>query len=167
MSSGSASAADAGGQQSPAPVVFRLPKVAYGIVALLLFCVIPFAFTAGAGSLRTNTTSHASLSWRAVFVIVPVLAAVYIARTATYVDSTGIRVRAVFGQRKLGWDEIRGLSINDSNVVYAVVGDGMVRLPCVRFNDLAIVSEASGGRLPEVARPKLKFALSRRPRGRR
>lgn len=158
---------DAGGQPTSAPVVFRLPKVAYGIVGLLLFCVIPFAFTAGAGSLRSNTTSHATLSWRVVFVIVPLLVAIYIGRTATYVDAAGIRVRAVFGQRRLGWDEIRGLSINEHNVVYAVVSDGMVRLPCVRFNDLAIVSAASGGRLPEVARPKLKFALSRRPRGRR
>ena len=55
MSSGSGTDGDQGGQSSLAPVVFRLPKVAYGIVALLLFCVIPFAFTAGAGSLRTET----------------------------------------------------------------------------------------------------------------
>src|SRR5438105_13882735 len=124
--------------------IFRLPRMAYGVVILLVFCVIPFAVTAGAGSLRHNTTSHAALSWRLVLLIIPVLAALFIARTATFVDTAGIRTRALFGQRRLGWDEVRGLSVWD-RAVYAVIGDGAVRLPCVRIVDLAVIARVSGG----------------------
>jgi hypothetical protein len=45
-----------------------------------------------------------------------------------------------------------------------VLGDGAVRLPCVRVADLAAVSRASGGHLPEIADPVPKFAPQRRRR---
>jgi hypothetical protein len=93
----------------------------------------------------------------------PVVAVAFIARTATFVSSEEIRVRTAFGSRRLGWDEIRGLSVTDRSV-YAVCADGSVRLPCVRVSDLAAVSRASGGRLPEIAEAKRKYAPSRRSR---
>ena len=143
--------------------VFRLPRMAYGAVVLLVFCVIPFALTAGAGSLRHNTTSHATLSWRLVLLLIPALAALFIARTATFVDTAGIRTRAMFGQRRLPWSEIRGLSVWERSV-YAVVADGALRLPCVRIVDLAVISRVSGGHIPDLPFPPLKSAPSRRRR---
>ena len=97
--------------------------------------------------------------------LVPVVAAVFIARTATLVSPTGLRVRAAFGSRTLSWDEVRGLSVT-GRAVYAVLeeGQGALRLPCVGTGDLAAVARASGGRLPEVREPVHKYAPSRRRR---
>jgi hypothetical protein len=146
---------------APASRTFRLPGSAYLIVLFLVFCVVPLAFTASA-----EQGAAAVVGPQSLLALIPVAAAVFIARTATIVDDTGIRVRALFGGRHLAWDEVRGLSVNERSV-YAVVADGAVRLPCVRVADLAAVSKASGGHLPEVAEPPVKFALARRPRARR
>jgi hypothetical protein len=85
--------------------------------------------------------------------VIPILAIGFIARTATIVDGDGITVRALFGSRRLRWDTVRGISVTGRNV-YAVTDQGAVRLPCVRIRDLATVAAASGGRLPELPRPR-------------
>jgi hypothetical protein len=94
-----------------------------------------------------------------------VIAAVFIARTATVVDADGIRVRLAFGSRAMRWDELRGLSITGRSV-YAVGNDGSVRLPCVGVSDLAAVARVSAGRLPDIPEAQRKYAPSRRPRRR-
>ena len=94
--------------------------------------------------------------------VLPILVTIYIARTLTMVNSDGIIVRALFGQRALPWAEVRGLSISGRSV-YAVQADGAVRLPCVRIHDLAAISIASGGRLPDIPEATPKYA----PGGRR
>ncbi len=125
---------------------FRLPALAYLTVLFLLFCTAPLAFAGNGGE-----AARSALGPRAVLILIPVLAAVFIARTRTVVDRTGISVRALVGTRHLAWSEIRGLSVQE-RTVYVVARDGSVRLPCVRVSDLAAVSKASGGRLPEVRR---------------
>lgn len=139
---------------------FRLPGSAYLAVLFLAFCVLPLAFAGNSGE-----GAKAVYGPRALFVLIPLLAILYIARTATFVTADGVRVRAAFGSRRIAWDELRGLSVQ-SRSVYAVLVDGAVRLPCVRVADLAAVSRISGGRLPEVAEPKPRFAPSRRSRRR-
>jgi hypothetical protein len=150
-------------------VTFRLPRSAYLIVLFLVFCTVPLAL-AGNGVHHADpdsgsTASDVVIGWRLLFLLIPVLAAFFIARTRTQVDADGIRVRALFGGRRLPWDQVRGLSINDRSV-YAVCADGSVRLPCVRVSDLNAVSAASEGRLPDIPPAKPKYAPSRRPRGR-
>ena len=141
------------------PAIFRLSRLAYLAVLFLLFCVAPLAFTDSAGE-----GAKAVFGPRALLLLVPVLAAVFIARTATIVDGNGIVVRALFGRRELPWQDVRGLTI-DSRSVYAVLDDGgAIRMPCVRVGDLASVARASGGRLPEIADPVPKYAPSRRRR---
>jgi hypothetical protein len=139
--------------------IFRLPRSAYLAVLFLLFGVAPLALSVRGG----DVGSEIGWSWRVVLFVIPVLAAVFIARTATIATATGLRVRAVFGTRRLPWDEVRGLSVNERSV-YAVLDDGAVRLPCVRTNDLATISKVSHGRLPEIAEPRRKYAPSRRRR---
>jgi hypothetical protein len=139
--------------------VFRLPRLAYLIVLFLFFCAAPVAFTADG---LENTAVYGP---RLLFLVVPVLAAVFIARTATVVDESGIAVRALLGTRKLRWNDVRGLSVSGRSV-YAALADGAVRLPCVRVADLAALSRASAGHVPEVAEPTPKYAPSRRPRRR-
>jgi hypothetical protein len=140
------------------PRVFRLPALAYLAVLFLLFGTLPFAFTG-----RGFEAEQAVIGPQTLVLVIPVLAAVFIARWATLVDGDGITVRAAFGRRRLGWDQVRGLAVDGSRV-YAVLGDGAVRLPCVRVADLAAVSRASGGHLPEIADPVPKFAPQRRRR---
>jgi hypothetical protein len=100
---------------------------------------------------------------RVALLLIPVLAALFIARTATVVSPDGIEVRALLGRRRLPWEEVRGLSIRGARI-YAVVSNGLVRLPCVRVGDLHAVSELSAGRLPPVERPVPRYAASRRRR---
>jgi hypothetical protein len=128
------------------------------VVLFLVFCCMPLAFAADGGY-----GARAVLSPRALVMLLPVLAAVYIARTATVVSADGIRVRAAFGSRRLAWTSIRGLNVAERSV-YAVVADGAVRLPCVTVADLAAVAQASGGRLPDVPPATPKYAPSRRRR---
>lgn len=145
---------------------FRLPAPTYLIVLFLAFGAAPLAFTSVAFSRDehgTLTGGPATIGWQTLLLLAPVVAAVFIARTATFVNAEGIRVRALFGSRRLGWEGVRGLSIEGRNV-YAVTAGGAVRLPCVHVNNLGDLSRASDGRLPEIADPKPKYAPSRRRR---
>jgi hypothetical protein len=153
------SASDAAGR------VFRLPRSAYLVVLFLVFGAIPLAFTSSGFTFDSqggNQGAPGVVGWQMVVLLVPVLAAAFIRRTATFVDADGIRIRAVFGSRRLPWDDLRGLSVSGRNV-YAVLSDGTLRLPCVHISELAAVSRASGGRLPDIIEPKPKF-VPRRPR---
>jgi Bacterial PH domain len=127
--------------------VFRLPRSAYLAVLLLALAV-------------TALVQHPILL---VAYVIPILAIVFIARTATIVDADGITVRALFGARRLRWETLRGLSLTGRSV-YAVTDQGGVRLPCVRISDLAAIAAASGGRLPELPAATPKYAPARRRR---
>jgi Bacterial PH domain len=143
----------------PTARVFRLPPLAYVVVLFLLFGCAPIAFTA-----RGFESERAVWGPQTAVLLVPVLAAVLIARTATIVDASGIVVRAAFGRRVLPWSDIGALSLRGT-AVYAVLDGGALRLPCVHVADLAEVSRASGGRLPKIAEPVQKSAPQRRRRG--
>jgi hypothetical protein len=138
--------------------VFRLPALAYLAVLFLLFGCAPIAFT-GHGI----EGEQAVVGPQTLILLVPVVAAVFIARWATLVDATGITIRAAFGRRELPWTDVRGLSVRDGDV-YAVTDDGTWRLPCVHVKHLGAVSRASGGHLPQLDDPTPKFAPSRRRR---
>ncbi len=140
-------------------LVFRLPRSAYLAVLFLLLGAAPLALADSGG----DEGGPAGLTWRLALLAVPVLAAVFIARTATFVSEQDLRVRAAFGSRALPWDRIRGFSVG-ARAVYAVTDDAAVRLPCVRVPDLAAIARASGGRMPELAEPVGKYAPSRRRR---
>jgi hypothetical protein len=143
---------------APKPRVFRLPALAYLAVLFLFFGAMPIAFTQHGAE-----TESAVVGPQTTVLIVPLLAAVFIARWATFVDPDGLTVRAAFGRQRYTWDEVRGLAL-DGTRVYAVLTDGSVRLPCVRVADLGAVSRASAGHLPELADPRPKFAPQRRRR---
>ena len=145
---------------------FRLPRSTYLVVLFLLVGAIPLSFAGALHSVADSADNPATdvvLSWRLLFLLVPILAAVFIARTRTVVDAGGITVQALFGARRLPWSRIRGLSVS-RRTVYAVCEDGAVRLPCVTVAGLAALSAASGGHLPQVAPATPKYAPARRPR---
>jgi len=139
-------------------LVFRLPRSAYLTVLFLLFCTAPLAFSESG-----DADGDAALTWRVALLVIPLLATVFIARTATVVSGAGVRVRALFGSRMMPWSTLEGFSVT-GRAIYAVQPDGSVRLPCVRTADLAAIARVSGGRLPEVRDPVRKYAPSRRRR---
>lgn len=140
------------------PKVFRLPALTYLVVLFLAFGCAPLAFT-----VHGIEGEDAVVGPQTLILIVPIVAAIFVARWATIVRVDGITVRAAFGKRVLPWATIRGLSVTGTSV-YAVLVDGSVRLPCVRVANLAELSRASGGRLPEIADPTPKYAPQRRRR---
>lgn len=146
--------------EQPQSRVFRLPKSAYLAVLFLVFCSLPLAFAAD-GSYGARPVYGP----RMLFLLIPVLAIVFIVRTATIVDADGIRVRAAFGSRRIAWTELRGVNVAE-RAVYAVVADGAVRLPCVRIAHLAELARLSAGRLPSLPEPVPKPAPSRGSRRR-
>lgn len=138
---------------------FRLPALTYLAVVFLALGFAPIAFTS-----HGSDSEGAAVGPQTLVLLVPVLAAVFIARWATIVGPDGIIVRAAFGRRVLRWEAIRGLSVRGRGV-YAVTPDGSWRLPCVHVNDLGALSRASRGRLPELPDPTPKYAPQRRRRG--
>jgi hypothetical protein len=143
------------------PVVFRVARPAYLVVVFLAVGIWPIALYGGDDG--SGYAGAARVTPLVLLFVVPILALVFIARTATIVDDGGITVRAAFGSRRLPWDTVRGLSVTGRNV-YAVQADGSVRLPCVGVAQLAQVALASDGRLPEIAAPKPRYAPQRRRR---
>jgi hypothetical protein len=142
----------------PSARVFRLPRLTYVVVLFLLFCCAPIAFT-----VNGIEGEEAVLGPQTAVLVVPVLAAVFIARWATITSAEGITIRAAFGRRFLAWDEVRGLSVT-GRTVYAVTEDGSWRLPCVHVANLSVLAHASGGRVPDIPAPTPKFAPQRRRR---
>ena len=140
------------------PRTFRLPALAYIAVLFLLFGTAPLAFTSGG-----YEAESAHVGPQTLLLLIPIVAAVFIARWATVVDSTGITIRAAFGKRVLPWADLRGLTVRDRSV-YALTDTDAWRLPCVHVRDLGVLSRASGGHLPEIDDPAPKFAPSRRRR---
>lgn len=154
------------------PVAFRVSRTAYIVVPFLAFGVWPFALYGGddgSGYAFFGTdsggqyASPARLTPLVLLFLLPILAAVFIYRTATIVDDSGITVRAALGSRTLSWDTVRGLSVTGRSV-YAVQADGSVRLPYVGVPQLAQLARASDGRLPPIAEPTPKYAPQRRRR---
>lgn len=152
------------------PVVIRLPRTSYLAVVFLLLGSIPFAFGGNNYAGLSGDPKDESFGFggfelgpRVLVMLVPILVAVFIARTATVVSADGLRIRALFGSRTLTWDDIRGLAVN-GRAIYAVIADGAVRLPCVRIAHLGPISRLSGGRLPELADATPKPAPQRRRR---
>ncbi|MEO6502390.1 MAG: PH domain-containing protein [Jatrophihabitantaceae bacterium] len=88
----------------------------------------------------------------ALVYLVPLAAALYIARTATVVDDQGLHARAMFGSRMVGWHELAGLRLDRSGAVYAVDSSGgQLKLPCVRSTRLEPLIDAGAGRIPDPA----------------
>jgi hypothetical protein len=142
------------------PVIIRVSKASYLVVGFLVVGFAPIALYGGA-----EHPTQARISGLTALYLIPILVAVFIARTATIVATDGIMVRALFGRRILYWSAIRGLALDGRNIYAVLFEGGAVRLPCVRIRDLAAISAASGGRLPEIPEPRVIPAPSGR-RGR-
>jgi hypothetical protein len=115
--------------------VFRLPRSAYLPVLFLGFGV---------------TVLVSSWAWTAVYLI-PLLAAFFVARRATLVDTRAITVRAMFGRERIPWSRVRGLLISERGHVSVALDDqSAVLLPYVRARHLPVLSQMSGNLVPAI-----------------
>ncbi|MDG4808253.1 PH domain-containing protein [Micromonospora sp. WMMD1120] len=83
--------------------------------------------------------------------LVPLAVAVWAWRAGTDVDARELRVRALVGQRRIGWDRVLELVTDTRGRAVARLDDGHdVVLPAVRGADLPRVVAATGQPLPDA-----------------
>jgi hypothetical protein len=122
----------------PAPLVIRISPMAHFAVGFLaLGLLIPV------------------LTWplTAPLLVLPMLLSARIVRWRTVADAHQVTVRNLLGSRSVAWDDIAGLGFNRGSWARAHLHDGeQLRLPAVSFATLPLLTEASGGRVPNPYR---------------
>ncbi len=103
-------------------------------------------------------------AWLPVYLL-PLAAALFIARRATVLDSEGIEVRALLASRRVPWSDVAGLAVDDRGAVAASLTSGSVlHLPFVRANHLPVLSGVTGGHIPAVEDVRKPVSTPRRRR---
>jgi hypothetical protein len=120
-------------------VVFRVPAVGTLAALLLAACATPIAVTLRYG-------------W--LVYLVPLAIIIFVMRTRTIADGQGMVARTVFGRTVIPWDALRSLRVQEKSWVKAVLeGDREVTLPAVRTGSIPLLSQVSGGVVPDPSAP--------------
>jgi hypothetical protein len=91
------------------------------------------------------------LTWppTAPLLIIPVVLSALIIRLRTQADRDGVTARTLLGSQTVRWADIDGLRFNRGSWARAQLKNGgELRLPAVTFATLPLLTEASGGRVP-------------------
>jgi hypothetical protein len=96
-----------------------------------------------------------SVRWLfAPILLIPILVVAWALRSGTDADAEGLRLRAVFGQRRIPWSEVRELATDPRGRAVALLTDGTaVALPQVRAADLPRLVAASGRTVEGTGEP--------------
>jgi Bacterial PH domain len=87
--------------------------------------------------------------WTTPLLVIPVLLSVAIVRYRTVADREAVTARTLLGKDKVAWTDIEGLRFGKGAWAYAQCADGVeLRLPAVTFATLPLLTEVSGGRVP-------------------
>lgn len=115
--------------------IFKMPRTAILAAVFAMFCGAPFALSA---------------PWTLTVYLLPIGFIVWVVRTSTTADSTGLHVRTVTSARSVAWSELKGIAIGENSKARAVLTDGSeVKLPSVRTRHLPLLSLVSGGIVPD------------------
>jgi hypothetical protein len=88
-------------------------------------------------------------AWGAVCMVLPVVASYAIVRLRTVADRDTVTARTLLGSRTVKWDDVDGLRFERTAWARARLRDGSeMVLPAVTFALLPLLTEASGGRVP-------------------
>ena len=91
----------------------------------------------------------ASPAWVAILLVIPIVLSVYVVRNRTVADIETVTARSMLGSETVAWDDVDGLRFGRRTSAYAHLKDGRdLRLPAVTFATLPLLTEASGGRVP-------------------
>ena len=121
------------------PARLRMSRTSLIPVVLLFVCVIPLA---------------TAQLWTLVFLVIPLMAAVWALRTGVDIDDAAVTVRGAIGSRRVPWTHLAGIRIGARRGLWLVTTEGTeVRLPVLRVGDLPRLAALSGGRIqtPEPA----------------
>jgi hypothetical protein len=122
-------------QPEPTRVVIRISPMAQFAVGFLALGMLAVVF--------------AGPSWFALLLIIPIGLSAFIIRYRTVADRDAVTARTFLASQTVGWDDIAGLRFGKSSWAYAQLKDGgELRLPAVTFSTLPLLTEASGGRVP-------------------
>jgi membrane protein implicated in regulation of membrane protease activity len=92
-------------------------------------------------------------AWAALLLVIPVMLSVSIMRYRTVADRDNVTARSLVGRETVAWDDIDGLHFGKGLWAIAQLKDGeQLRLPAVTFATLPLLTEASGGRVPNPYR---------------
>lgn len=117
------------------PVVIRISPIAHLAVGFFALGLLALVF--------------AGPPWVATLLVIPILLSAAIIRYRTVVDRDTVTVRTLTGAETMNWDDVDGLRFEKSWWASAQLRDGrQVRLPAVTFAMLPLLTEASGGRVP-------------------
>lgn len=121
--------------ETTAPVVIRVSPMAHlasGFLALGLLVLIPVFPT-----------------WGEAFLVIPILASLAVVRLRTVADRDTVTARSLLSSRTVPWDDIAGLRFTKGKWARARLrsNEDLV-LPAVTFATLPLLTEVSGGRVP-------------------
>jgi hypothetical protein len=87
--------------------------------------------------------------WFALLLVIPVMLSVSIVRYRTVAGRDSVTARTLLGSQTVSWDDIAGLRFGKSSWAYAQLkNETELRLPAVTFATLPLLTQASGGRVP-------------------
>ncbi|MEV0716733.1 PH domain-containing protein [Asanoa sp. NPDC050611] len=126
-------------------VRFR-PHQSILIAAFIAFVgVLPIAF---GPSLPGDSFADEGSDVRWIFVpllIIPIAVFVWVLRSGTDADASGLRVRGLFASKRIPWSEIRELATDERGRAVVLLRDGYaVTLASVGRDDLSRLVAASG-----------------------
>lgn len=88
-------------------------------------------------------------AWGWPLMLIPIALSTLILRLKTSADLDGVTACGLLSRRTVPWDDIKGLQFEKSAFARAVLKDGEhLRLPAVTFALLPLLTEVSGGRVP-------------------
>jgi Bacterial PH domain len=83
-----------------------------------------------------------------LILLIPILVMVWGWRAGTDADRDGLRLRALFGSRRVPWSQVNALVPQGRKVVAVLADGGSIVLPAVAKADLPRLVAASGNELP-------------------
>ena len=120
---------------SAAAVVIRISPMAHFAVGFLALGMVAVVF--------------AGPSWFALLLVIPIALSAVIVRYRTVADRDTVTARTLLASQTVSWDDVAGLRFDKGSWAYAELTDGgELRLPAVTFSTLPLLTEASGGRVP-------------------
>jgi PH (Pleckstrin Homology) domain-containing protein len=118
-----------------APVVIRISPLAHFAVGFL--------------TLGLLSVVMAGPAWFLSLLAIPVLLSAMVVRYRTVADAEKVTARTLLGSASIAWDDIAGLRFGRGTWAHAARNDGTeLRLPAVTFGTLPLLTEVSGGRVP-------------------
>ncbi|WP_319462143.1 PH domain-containing protein [Micromonospora sp. RTP1Z1] len=111
--------------------------------------ILVAAIVASIGALPLATARW----WLLWVLLIPLAVAVWAWRSGTEADPQELRLRALTGQRRIGWERVAELTGDERGRAIVRLDDGeRLVLPAVRAADLPRLISATGQELPDSTR---------------